>query len=283
MATYAIGDIQGCLDSLHQLLDKISFNAARDRLWFTGDLVNRGPDSLGVLRLVHTLDGCSITVLGNHDLHLLAARYDPQRRQKRGDTLEAVLAAKDCDPLLDWLRHRPLFHCDRSLGFSMVHAGVPVNWKIDEAVQRAGEVETVLRGTGFVRFLQKMYGNTPAQWSSDLELAERLRYITNCFTRMRYYKPDGRLDFKSKEGLAASPTTGLIPWFMMPARASAAEPIVFGHWSTLRLSENQERQFKVFPLDTGAVWGGRLTALRLEDGARFSVDGLRCVFRAPRS
>lgn len=276
MATYAIGDVQGCLDSLVTLLEKISFNTTRDRLWFTGDLVNRGPDSLGVLRLIHKLDARSTTVLGNHDLHLLTARYVRERRRKRGDTLDAVLAAKDCDQLLEWLRHRPLFHRDRSLGFSMVHAGVPAHWDVDEAVQRAAEVETALRGAGFVRFLENMYGNAPAQWTNTLEPTERLRYITNCFTRMRYCKPDGRLDLNSKEGLAEM-AMGLIPWFMMPARASAAEPIVFGHWSTLRISPSQERRFNVLPLDTGAVWGGTLTALRLEDGERFSVDGYHGV------
>lgn len=272
MATYAIGDIQGCLESLSALLREISFDAANDRLWFTGDLVNRGPDSLGVLRLVHALDACSVTVLGNHDLHLLATRHVPQRRRKKGDTLDAVLAAKDCDSLLEWLRHRPLFHHDRALGTSLVHAGVPASWTIEDALRHAREVETALRGSDFVNLLADMYGNTPAQWSPTLAAVERLRYITNCFTRMRFCKPDGGLDFKTKEGLT-TPIPDLIPWFMLPNRAAAALPIVFGHWSTLRLSANQERQYKVFPLDTGAVWGGTLSALRLEDGTRFAVSG----------
>jgi bis(5'-nucleosyl)-tetraphosphatase (symmetrical) len=272
MATYAIGDVQGCLDSLTDLLREIAFDAAHDRLWFTGDLVNRGPDSLGVLRLVHALDACSVTVLGNHDLHLLATRYVPQRRQKKGDTLDAVLAARDCDSLLAWLRQRPLFYHDHTLGMSLVHAGVPVDWTIDDALQYARQVETALRGNDFLGFLENMYGNTPARWSRAFTAEDRLRYITNCFTRMRFCKPDGRLDFKTKEGLT-TPLPDLIPWFMLPNRAAAAQPIVFGHWSTLRLSAHQERQYKVFPLDTGAVWGGELTALRLEDGARFKVRG----------
>lgn len=276
MATYAIGDIQGCLEPLVNLLARIDFDAGQDRLWFTGDLVNRGPDSLGVLRLVHSLDHCSITVLGNHDLHLLAIIHDPQRRQKKGDTLDAVLAAKDRSVLLNWLRHRPLFHRDRALDISLVHAGLPKQWSLEDAAVRAHEVEVALRGPEFVKFLANMYGNAPDRWSADLDLRARLRYTTNCLTRMRYCETDGRLEFKTKVGLT-TPAPGLLPWFMLPGRESASEPIVFGHWSTLRLSQRQENQFKVFALDTGAVWGGELTALRLEDRQRFSVPGLRGV------
>lgn len=273
MATYAIGDIQGCLESLVELLALIEFDERRDRLWFTGDLVNRGPDSLGVLRLVHSLDHCSVTVLGNHDLHLLALHHDPQRRAKKGDTIEAVLHAPDRSELLEWLRHRPFMHRDTELGYTMVHAGLPVHWDLAAAAGHAREAESALRDARCAGFLADMYGNTPDQWTPDLRGGARLRYITNCFTRMRYCRRDGRLDLKTKVGLD-KPAPGLVPWFMLPERLSATEPVVFGHWSTLRLTPAQEREYKVHPLDTGAVWGGMLSALRLEDRQRFCVRGL---------
>ncbi|MGD9603836.1 MAG: symmetrical bis(5'-nucleosyl)-tetraphosphatase [Gammaproteobacteria bacterium] len=273
MATYAIGDLQGCRASLEALLDTIRFDRARDRLWFVGDLVNRGPDSLGALRFVHSLDACSVTVLGNHDLHLLALRHDPARKMKKGDTLEDILTAPDRDLLLDWLRQRPLLHHDPALGVAMVHAGLPPQWDIAEAAAHARELEAALRAPDFEHFLHEMYGNAPDAWADDLSGTARLRYLTNAFTRMRYLRPDGRLELKTKVGLE-TPTPGLLPWFMLPDRRSAGTRIVFGHWSTLRLDAARERRFNVVPLDTGAVWGGELTALRLDDGTRFSVPGV---------
>lgn len=273
MPTYAIGDVQGCLASLEALLEEIDFDPVGDRLWFTGDLVNRGPDNLGVLRLVQGLGQHAVTVLGNHDLHLLALRFCPEQKPRRGDTLEDVLRAPDCDALLTWLRQCPLFHHDDALGCSLVHAGIPGEWSIAEALAHAGEVEAALRADHPEKFLCAMYGNKPARWRTSLTGEKRLRFITNAFTRMRYCHQDGQLDFETKEGLDAAPGD-LSPWFMLPGRASRGARIVFGHWSTLRLEAPQEAAFGVHPLDTGAVWGGTLSALCVEDGRRFSVPGL---------
>lgn len=276
MATYAIGDVQGCREPLLRLLDHISFDPAQDRLWFTGDLVNRGPDSLGVLRFVAALGNRAVVVLGNHDLHLLALRHDPTRRAKKGDTVDDILTASDRDALLDWLRGQPLLHQDTALGYTLVHAGLPPAWTVDEAAAHAREVEHVLRGSGLNAFLADMYGNAPDAWTPTLRNHARLRFITNCLTRIRYCKSDGRLDLKAKMALAARPG-GLLPWFMLPGRRSVEARIVFGHWSTLRLSAAEERQYRVYPLDTGAVWGGMLSALRLEDQRRYQVRGLQLV------
>lgn len=273
MPTFAIGDVQGCLASLEALLEQTGFDPAQDHLWFTGDLVNRGPDNLGVLRLVRSLGDRAITVLGNHDLHLLALRHCPELKPRRGDTLDDVLRAPDSDALLDWLRQRPLLHHDDALGFSLVHAGLPGEWSIDEALAHAREVEAALRAEEPAKFLCAMYGNKPARWRASLSGPERLRYITNAFTRIRYCYPDGQLDFDTKEGLQAA-RGDLLPWFMLPGRASRDSRVVFGHWSTLRLDAQQEAEFGVRPLDTGAVWGGALSALCLDDGRRFSVPGL---------
>ena len=273
MSTYAIGDLQGCLDCFNRLLAEIAFNPSRDRLWLTGDLVNRGPDSLGTLRRVRDLGERAITVLGNHDLHLLAVALTPDGRTRKGDTLDDILAAPDRAELLDWLRHQPLFHHDPALDISLVHAGIPAGWTVAETQARAREVENSLRGAVPGVLLGAIYGNTPDRWSPDLAGLPRLRFIINALTRMRFCTEDGQLDLKHKE----SPTEaapGLMPWFAMPGRMNADARIVFGHWSTLRLSDDEERFYRVHPLDTGAVWGDRLTALRLEDGARFSVPGI---------
>lgn len=273
MATYAIGDVQGCHAALQALLTLIKFRPDQDALWFTGDLVNRGPDSLAVLRFVQALGDRAITVLGNHDLHLLACRSVPGRKRKSGDTLAEVLTAPDCDDLLTWLRHRPLIHFDGTVGFGLVHAGLAPSWSFTGARQYAAELETALRGPYFSRFLSEMYGSGPASWDPALAGQERLRFLTNCFTRMRYCSADGALNLKAKGGLNDH-ETGLVPWFMLPHRASRDTRIVFGHWSTLRLSAQQTERFNVFPLDTGAVWGGQLTAMRLDDGERFAVNGV---------
>lgn len=270
MATYAVGDLQGCDATFAALLATLDFDPSRDRLWLVGDLVNRGPDSLGVLRRVRALGETCVTVLGNHDLHLLACARVPGQRPRRRDTLDAVLAAPDRDELLDWLRHQPLLHHDAALGCVMVHAGLPPAWDVATAARLAAEVEAVLRGPGCDDFLAAMYGNTPERWDPHLAGQARLRFITNALTRIRYCGPDGRLDFDEK-GAPTSEQADLVPWFAVPARASRGTTVVFGHWSTLRLSAEDARAAGVLALDTGAVWGGELSAVRLEDGRRYAV------------
>ena len=259
MAVYAIGDVQGCAAELDALLRKIDFDARRDRLWFVGDLVNRGPDSLAVLRRVEALGDAVIVVLGNHDLHLLAvARGDaPLKKADRG--LEAVLGAPDREPLLDWLQSRPMLHHDPGLGVTMVHAGLPPQWDLPTAIGCAHELEGELRGERNGRFYRRMYGDEPDLWRDDLEGDARLRFIVNCLTRLRVCDAKGRvvLDFKGR--LDQLPA-GLTPWFRVPGRRTAGARIVCGHWSALGyLDENG-----VASIDTGCVWGGPLTALRLD-------------------
>lgn len=263
MAVYAIGDIQGCFDELQALLDKIGFDPAHDRLWFTGDLVNRGPKSLETLRFVKSLGDRAVTVLGNHDLHLLAVAYG--LKDDTAEDLDRILAAPDRDELIDWLRHRPLLHHDSELGYTLVHAGLPPSWDLAKAQALAGEVESVLRGPDCRAFLENMYGNEPEQWSDDLTGWDRLRFIVNCFTRMRFCDNDGRLELQEK-GPPGSQPAPYRPWFAVPNRASADLKIVFGHWSTLGPCAEPN----VFPLDTGCLWGGSLTALRL-DGERITL------------
>ncbi len=270
MATYAIGDLQGCHAEFLALLAKVDFSVSRDRLWLTGDLVNRGPDSLAVLRSVMALGERVTVVLGNHDLHLLACAWSSNARPRRRDTLNAVLAAPDRDDLLAWLRRQPLFHYDAKLGYAMVHAGLPPQWTLAEAAGHAVEVEAALRGPAITSFLANLYGSEPSQWDDTLVGADRLRFITNCFTRIRYCDLDGRLNLDEK-GQPATQPAGLLPWFELPQRASRDTRIVFGHWSTLRLAPEECHRHAVWPLDTGAVWGGELTAMRLEDGALFHV------------
>lgn len=266
MTTYAIGDLQGCLVPLRRLLDRIEFDEATDRLWFVGDLVNRGPDSLDTLRFVHSLDSCSVTVLGNHDLHLLACAAG--NREKLSDDIARVLDAPDAGELLEWLRHRPLLHSDGQLGFTMVHAGLPPQWDAAQASVLALEVESVLRGPHCETFLKVMYGDTPDLWHEDLAGEERLRYIVNALTRIRFTDADARMDFRHK-GPPGSQPEGLVPWFEHPRRKSLGERIVFGHWSALGAHAGQG----VYGLDSGCVWGKQLTALPLEAPDRFiAVD-----------
>lgn len=276
MATYAIGDLQGCHAEFQAMLSRIAFDAARDRLWLTGDLVNRGPDSLACLRSVAALGDRVTVVLGNHDLHLLACALTSVVRPRRRDTLADVLAAPDREALLAWLQRQPLFHHDSALDYTMVHAGLPPQWDLAQAARCAGEVEAALRGADAGAFLADMYGNEPAQWDTRLEGPARLRFITNCLTRIRYCDPQGRLDLDEK-GRPAERKAGLLPWFEVPDRASRTERIVFGHWSTLRLAPEDCRRHSVWPLDTGAVWGGELTAMRLDDGALFHVPSTVAV------
>lgn len=258
MAVYAIGDIQGCFRELHHLLDTLHFDPAQDRLWFAGDLVNRGPHSLETLRFVRGLGNAALSVLGNHDLHLLAAADKPARINKH-DTLHPILDAPDREDLLDWLRHQPLLHHDATLGFTLVHAGLPPQWDLAQAQACAREVETVLRGADRADYFAHMYGNEPALWSDDLCGWARLRFITNCLTRLRYCDNDGRISLAHK-GAPGSQPAGLLPWFTLPRRRSRDLNILFGHWSTLGLRDDPG----IYPLDSGCLWGGQLTALRLD-------------------
>jgi bis(5'-nucleosyl)-tetraphosphatase (symmetrical) len=260
MAVYAIGDVQGCFDELLKLLDHINFDPVVDQIWLAGDLVNRGPRSADVLRFAMDLGSEKVkVVLGNHDLHLLANAAGVIEHQHRMDTMDSVLRAADREHLVTWLRHQPLFHHDSKLGFSMVHAGLPAEWSITEASERSKEVEAVLQGDNWRDFFSNMYGNKPKAWSVKLEGWDRLRFITNCFTRLRYCYDDGRLALKFK-GAPKDKPTDQKPWFEMPNRASKDDRIVFGHWSTLGTGQYGN----VFSLDSGAVWGEKLTAVRID-------------------
>ena len=272
VSTYVIGDIQGCDQELQALLQKIAFNPARDRLWVTGDLVNRGPQSLAVLRRLRQLGSALSIVLGNHDLHLLACRMVKTIKPRKRDTIADVLAAPDCDELLDWLRAQPLLHHDSALGLTMVHAGLAPQWTLEEALGYAAEIHVLLRGDNCREFLAAMYGDEPARWRNSLAGLERARLITNCLTRMRFVTPDGALNLRAK-GAPGPNTPDLLPWFAVPGRKSAAHRVVFGHWSTLRLSPEEEQRYGVIPLDTGAVWGGELTAWCVETDRRYRVQG----------
>ena len=261
MAVYAIGDIQGCAGPLHELLDLIGFDPTRDRLWLTGDLVNRGPESLEVLRFAKSLGDRVVVVLGNHDLHLLAV-WAGQGRLKPNDSLLPVLTAPDGDELLHWLRQQPLLHHDPELDYVMVHAGIAPAWDLALAKRCAAEVEAALRGSNYVSYLAQIYGNQPDQWDDRLSGMDRLRYITNAFTRMRCCDRDGRLllDFKGEPGKRPQ---GYIPWFEVPGRRYQGPTIVCGHWSALGYHDGNG----VLALDTGCLWGGALPAVRL-DGPR---------------
>ncbi len=258
MAVYAIGDIQGCLHELQQLLSHLRFDPSVDRLWFAGDLVNRGPQSLETLRFIRGLDAAALTVLGNHDLHLLAAACNPARI-KRKDTLNAILDAPDREELLDWLRKQPLLHHDAELGYTLIHAGLPPQWDLEQAKHCAAEVEALLRGENYAEYFAHMYGDEPEQWSDSLRGWDRIRFITNCLTRLRYCDTDGRLGLPFK-GAPGSQPAPYQPWFEIKHRLSKPLKILFGHWSTL----GQRDDDGIFPLDSGCLWGGQMTALRLD-------------------
>jgi len=258
MPRYAIGDIQGCCDELKALLARLNFSADRDELWLVGDLVNRGPQSLETLRFVRALGANATTVLGNHDLHLLALAYGSKRKQKGGDTLDAVLDAPDRDQILEWLLGRPLAVYDEPRGDFLVHAGLVPEWTPRQAAKLAREVEAVLRDDARTLF-DGMYGNKPEKWSDSLRGMDRLRFVINVFTRMRFVTPDGTVDLKQK-GAPGEQDEGFVPWFDAPARASRDVRIVFGHWSTLGFRRRKD----LIALDTGCVWGGALTAVNLD-------------------
>ena len=259
MAVWAIGDLQGCYAPTQRLLERIRFDPAVDRLWFCGDLVNRGGESLETLRLVHSLHANAVSVLGNHDLSLLAIaeRREDEQRRVNAD-LQRVLFAEDRDVLLDWLRTQPLLHADRALGWMMVHAGLAPKWTTAIAEQHAGEVERSLRGGNRRKLLKNMYGDRPA-WSPGLKGLDRERAIINVFTRLRYCTPRGRIAFDEK-GVPGTQQPGLYPWYEVPGRAERDLRIVCGHWSALGLLIGHG----VHAIDTGAVWGGKLTALQLD-------------------
>jgi len=257
MATYAIGDVQGCRDALDALLGEIGFSPARDTLWFVGDLVNRGAQSAEVLRFVRSLGDRAVVVHGNHDLHLLAFAAG-HAKARADDTFDDVLAAPDRDELLDWLRARPMIHVDG--GYAMVHAGLLPAWSIDQARSLAAEVEAALRGPGHRDFFAQLYGSKPDAWRDDLRGADRLRVIVNAMTRMRFCTAAGVMDFRVK-GEIEKALPGYLPWFDVPGRSSRGTPIICGHWSALGLRVTPD----LLALDTGCVWGGHLTAIRLED------------------
>jgi bis(5'-nucleosyl)-tetraphosphatase (symmetrical) len=261
VARYAVGDIQGCCDELKALLAACKFSADRDQLWFVGDLVNRGPQSLETLRFVRALGANATVVLGNHDLHLLAVAFGSKRKQKDGDTLDAVLAAPDRDQLLEWLMRRPLAVYDEPRGDLLVHAGLVPEWTPRAAAKLAREVEAVLRDDGRSLF-DAMYGNKPDRWNENLRGMDRLRFVINVFTRMRFCSRDGEIDLKQK-GVPGEQPDHLVPWFDVPGRASTGVRIVCGHWSTL----GYKRRKDLVTLDTGCVWGGALTAVDLDSDA----------------
>jgi bis(5'-nucleosyl)-tetraphosphatase (symmetrical) len=258
MARYAIGDVQGCCDELKALLERLKYSADRDELWFVGDLVNRGPQSLETLRFVRSLGASATVVLGNHDLHLLALAYGSKRKPKDGDTLEDILGAPDRDQLLEWLLGRPMAVYDEPRGDFLVHAGLVPDWTPRVAAKLAREVEAVLRDDARTLF-DSMYGNKPDRWNDSLRGMDRLRFVINAFTRMRYCRADGSIDLKAK-GAPGEQPEDLKPWFDAPERKSAGVRVICGHWSTL----GYRRRPDLLAIDTGCIWGGALTAVNLE-------------------
>lgn len=269
MAQYAIGDLQGCYDPFRRLLDEISFDPAKDRLWLTGDLVNRGPKSRKTLRFVKSLGKSAITVLGNHDLHLIALANDINVTNSRFESLWKILGMDDCDELIDWLRFRPLAHYSKKLDTLMIHAGLPPQWTLKKTLRRAKEVEAVLRSDDYAGFLADMYGNHPDKWSGKLKGNNRLRYIVNALTRTRMVTSDGRLEL-SHSGPPEKAAKDLVPWFAADAARWRGSRIVFGHWSALGLVVEDN----LIAVDTGCVWGRHLTAVRLDGKA--AVTDVRC-------
>lgn len=257
---YLVGDLQGCCDPLERLLQTLDFSPSRDHLYLLGDLVNRGPDSLGVLRRLRGLEGSVTCLLGNHDLHLLAVAHGV-RKPHRSDTLDAILHAPDRDDWLNWLRQQRL--AVHAHGWLMVHAGVLPQWDAAQTVALAGEVEAMLRSPELGEFLTQMYGNAPERWDDSLSGVARWRCVVNSLTRLRFCSVDGTMEFATKEGVGGAPE-GFMPWFEVPGRRTAGTPVAFGHWSTLGLINRDD----LLALDTGCVWGGQLTAVRVDGPTR---------------
>lgn len=269
MATFAIGDIQGCFDEFQTLLEKIQFGS-QDQLWLAGDLVNRGPSSLETLRFIKNLGSQAQVVLGNHDLHLLAVAHYPEKINS-SDTLDSILLAEDREELLNWLRFCPLIHHDKEKNFVLVHAGIPAIWTLEEAMSYAQELETIIQSERSSDYFKYMYGDTPSIWSADLEEWDRLRVIGNYLTRMCFCTREGQLDLKTKGGSEAAPES-YAPWYDFISQATSQPPIIFGHWASLKGNANNTN---VIAIDTDCVRGGELTAVRLEDRKKFSVKSAK--------
>ncbi|MFT5657388.1 MAG: bis(5'-nucleosyl)-tetraphosphatase (symmetrical) [Gammaproteobacteria bacterium] len=269
MAVYAIGDVQGCYSQLLRLLEEINFDTANDCLWFCGDLVNRGPESLQTLRFIRSLGDKAISVLGNHDLHLLALYHSGQRVDET-DTLAQVLTSTDCDELMGWLQSRPIAHYDASLDFMLVHAGVHPSWDLNQVLAHSSELERTLRGAESQLFFEKMYGDKPDLWSADLSGIERLRCITNIFTRMRFLGPDYQINLDAKGAPDQHGESNLTPWYALPGRLGSNTSVVFGHWATLAVGAYGRH----YAIDGGCIWGGRFTALQLDSAEPqwYSID-----------
>lgn len=263
MPTYAIGDVQGCFDELQALLKKINFDSEQDELWFVGDLINRGPKSLEVLQFIKNLPRVKV-VLGNHDLHLLALA---QGASYSHHTLNPILNSPQLKEYTDWLRQMPLLYHDTKLNYVMVHAGIYPQWNLIEAKKYARELETALQKNDMSELLKNLYGDQPNSWDEKLSGWERLRFITNVFTRMRFCTLDGKLDLQEM-GKVGTQSSDLLPWFKIPDRKTKNEKIIFGHWAALQGKTDEPN---VFAVDTGCVWGNSLTAMRLEDQQKFSV------------
>ncbi|MDR2838709.1 MAG: symmetrical bis(5'-nucleosyl)-tetraphosphatase [Azonexus sp.] len=264
MATYAVGDIQGCYDALRRLLDRCAFDPANDRLWLVGDLVNRGPQSLETLRFIRSLGDAALTVLGNHDLYLLLVAENKSFPRKE-DTLQPLLDAPDADELLAWLRHQPLCHSEGD--YCLVHAGLLPQWTAAQARQLAREVEAALQGDAFHEFTGNLWGSEPAAWSETLSGWPRLRVIVNVMTRMRFCTPDGIMEF-TRKGKPENAPPGYLPWFAIANRRSADSVLITGHWSALGLKITPN----LLALDSGYLWGGQLSAVRLEDRQLFQIE-----------
>lgn len=269
MSQYVIGDLQGCYEPFRRLLDKIAFDPEKDRLWITGDLVNRGPKSRKTLRFVRKLGDAAISVLGNHDLHLIALANGIKQAGSNYASLKKILSKDDCDELIDWLRFRPLAHHSFDLNTLMVHAGLPPQWSTEDALACAAELEKELRSDSYVDFLEKMYGDKPRKWSPRLKGHKRLRFIVNCLTRMRMVRKNGSLDLQYT-GPPEKASKQLTPWFAIEGAKWKGTRIVFGHWSALGLIVNDD----LIAADTGCVWGRQLTAVRLDKGP--TVVQVRC-------
>lgn len=270
-STYGIGDVQGCFDDLLRLLDVLDFDPDVDQIWFTGDLVNKGPNSLELLRFVRGLGSAAISVLGNHDLHLLAAAAGAVDIRKR-DTIAEILDAPDCEDLLFWLRHQPVLHHDEALGFTMLHAGLPPQWDLPMAQQCARELETVLQNFAYEDLFVNLPGGGPLRWKEDLDGWDRLRFITNCFTQLRWCDSTGRIDLTGKRRSEKDRKKRSRPWFAVPDRASSSLRILFGHWAKLTVPPPPKDAPGVIALDTGCANKGRFTAFRLEDWRYFRIQ-----------
>ncbi|OUR84220.1 bis(5'-nucleosyl)-tetraphosphatase (symmetrical) [Cycloclasticus sp. 46_120_T64] len=273
MAHYAIGDVQGCYDPLRRLLDKLNFDPSQDQLWFAGDMINRGPQSLEVLRFIKALGDSARCVLGNHECHFLAVAYGHKKPHK-ADTFKQIIEAEDADSLIQWLRFQPFFYQDRKLGYSMLHAGVPAQWSLTDTQAYAKELEAVIQGDQLQSFLAVMYGNQPDLWNDELGGDDRLRFIINSFTRMRFCDKEGRSDL-SFSGAVGEQEEHLMPWFKVPKRRTANDKILFGHWSTLGLHQENN----TICLDSGCLWGGELSAIKLGTNEEFIKQDCRCALQ----